>query len=79
MNRKVALIALAVVMIISLSAASIAVAREIHSQQNQRACFSAGCRIWEVCNQGPGCPRFVQPTNGQPVNFGSTCAGGCCN
>ena len=67
-DKKLALLVAAIALIIGLSVTTVAVASGIY---NQRACFAAGCRIWEDCNQGPGCPRY-EPAPSQ----GGACA--CC-
>ncbi|MCL2438584.1 MAG: hypothetical protein FWE48_06020 [Coriobacteriia bacterium] len=67
-DKKLAFIVAALALIIALSVATVAVAQ---GQIQQRECYAAGCRAWESCDQGPGCPRFL-PEPGQ----GSACS--CC-
>lgn len=67
-DKKLALIVAAIALIIGLSVATVAVAQ---GQIRQRDCFAAGCRMWESCDQGPGCPLYAPSGQG-----GSACA--CC-
>ncbi|MCL2526045.1 MAG: hypothetical protein FWE46_03215 [Coriobacteriia bacterium] len=69
-DKKLALLVVAIALIIGLSVASVAVARNV---QSQRACMAAGCVQWQDCSQGPGCPRFVP----EGAAGGGACA--CCN
>ena len=67
-DKHLAVIVAGIALIIALSIATVAVAQN-HIQQ--RECLAVGCVMWQNCNGGASCPRYV-PTQGQ----GATCD--CC-
>ncbi|MCL2402727.1 MAG: hypothetical protein FWC86_00580 [Coriobacteriia bacterium] len=67
-DKKLAFIVAAIALIIALSVATVAIAQ---TQIQQRECYAAGCRMWDNCERGPGCPLYLPQQN-----QGAACA--CC-